>query len=85
MFTKGERRGETNWEFRVNIHILIYIKYVTNKDLLYSTGNYTQYFVTTYNRKEYEKNRYICMYNNHFAVHLKPTPTHCKLTILQLK
>ena len=26
-----------------------------NKDLLYSTGNYTQYFVMTYNGKEYEK------------------------------
>ena len=55
MFTKGERRGERNGEFRVNIHILIYIKYVTNKDLLYSTGNYTQYFVITYNGKESEK------------------------------
>ena len=36
---------------------------ITNKDLLYSTGNYTQYFVITYKGKEYEKNRYICMYN----------------------
>ena len=28
---------------------------ITNKDLLYSTGNYTQYFVITYKGKESEK------------------------------
>ena len=32
----------------------------TNSDLLYSTGNYTQYFVITYKGKESEK-EYICM------------------------
>ena len=31
---------------------LLYIKQITNKDLLYSTGNYTQYLVIIYNRKE---------------------------------
>ena len=28
-------------------YTLLYVKQVTNKDLLYSTGNYTQYFVIT--------------------------------------
>ena len=32
-----------------------YIKQITNKDLLYSTGNYTQYFAIAYKRKESEK------------------------------
>ena len=32
-----------------------YIKYITNKDLLYSTGNSTQYSVITYMGKESEK------------------------------
>ena len=33
---------------------LLYIKFI-NKDLLYSTGNYIQYLVITYNGKESEK------------------------------
>ena len=36
------------------------LKKITNKDLLYSTGNYTQYFVITYKGKESEKNTCIC-------------------------
>ena len=35
---------------------------INNKDLLYSTGNYIQYFVITYNGKESEKYIYIYMY-----------------------
>ena len=31
-----------------------YIKYINNKDPLYSTENYSKYFVITYNRKESE-------------------------------
>ena len=33
-------------------YTLLYIKQIINKDFLYSTGNYTQYFVITYKRKE---------------------------------
>ena len=42
---------------------------ITNRDLLYSTGNYTQYFVITDKEKESEK-EYIYMYVslNHCAV-----------------
>ena len=32
----------------IDICTLLYIKWVTNEDLLYSTGNSTQYSVTTY-------------------------------------
>ena len=31
-----------------------YTKQITNKDLLYSLGNYSQYFVITYKGKESE-------------------------------
>ena len=44
-----------NWEFVISKYTLLYIKYVINKDLLYSTGNYIQYLVVTYNGKEPEK------------------------------
>ena len=46
---------------------------IDNKDLLYSTRNYTQYFVITYNGKESEKNMYnwitvLYIWNQHNAV-----------------
>ena len=40
---------------------LLYIKEINNKDPLYSTGNYTQYFVITYEGKE-SKEKYIYIY-----------------------
>ena len=56
MVTEGKRgRGGINWGFGTDIYTLLYIKLITNKDLLYSTGNYTQYFVITYKRKDSEK------------------------------
>ena len=68
--------------------MLLHIKWITNKDLLYSTGNYTHYLVITYNGKESKKNIYlkknIYMKPNHFAVHLKLTQ-HCKSAVFQLK
>ena len=36
-------------------HTLLYVTQITNKDLLYSTGNSTQHFVITYKGKESEK------------------------------
>lgn len=51
---------------------------------MYSTGNYTQYFVIAYTGKE-SKKVYIERDRdmNHFAVHMKPTQ-YCKPAILQL-
>ena len=53
MDTKGE--GEINWEIGTDIYTLLYIKYITDKDLLYSSGNSTQYSVMTYMRIESKK------------------------------
>ena len=80
-YQKGSGGG-INQEPEINIHTLVYIKQITNKDLLCSTGNYIQYLIITYNGKESEKNTYIKL--NHFAVHQKLTQ-HCKSTILQQK
>ena len=35
--------GGINWEIGIDIHTLLCIKQITNKDLLYSTENSTQY------------------------------------------
>ena len=37
----------THNEFRIDMYTLLYLKWITSKDLLYSTGNSTQYYVTT--------------------------------------
>ena len=31
-------------EFRIDMYTLLYLKCITNKDLMYSTGNSAQYF-----------------------------------------
>ena len=45
-------RGGLNWKIGIDVYILLYIKQITNKDLLYSTGNSTQYSVMAYMGKE---------------------------------
>ena len=96
MVTKKEReRGEIN-KFRINRYKPLYIKEIINKDLLYSIGNYIQYFVMVYNGKSeniifiymyvymgiYE---YIYIYKlYHFALHLTLIQ-YCKSTILKYK
>ena len=42
-------------EFGIDMYTLLYFKWITNKDLLYSTGNSTQYSVMTYMGKESKK------------------------------
>ena len=63
MVAKGERGGKgLDWEFGVSRCKLVYIGWINNKVLLYSTGNYSQYPVINHNGKEYEK-ECICIYN----------------------
>jgi len=44
-----------NLEFVINRYRLLHIKWINNKDLLYSIGNYTEYLVIPYNRNKSEK------------------------------
>ena len=55
-------RGEgIDWEIKIDIYILPYIKQITNKNLLHSTANSTQYSATAYMGKE-SNNEWIYMY-----------------------
>ena len=85
MVAKREREsGGKGWEFGISRGKLLYVGWINNKALLYSTGNYIQHPVTNHIGKEYEKeyiNIYIYMYNSYFAVQKKLT--HFKSTILQ--
>ena len=51
--TYGYQRGKV--EVGININTLLNIKEITNKELLYSTGNSTQYSAMTYTGKESKK------------------------------
>ena len=51
MVTKGETEVGINEQYGINKYKRLYIKQISNKDLLYSTGNYIQYFILIYNGK----------------------------------
>ena len=57
----GGKGGEKDWEFGISRCKLVYLGWINNKVLLYSTGSYIQYPVINHNGKEYEKR--IHMYN----------------------
>ena len=52
---KGEGRGGKDSDFGISSCKLLYVGWINNKVLLYSTENYIQYSVINHNRKEYEK------------------------------
>ena len=46
MVTSGEGWGRgIDTEFGIDMYTLLYLKWITNKDLLYSTGNSAQCYV----------------------------------------
>ena len=59
LWLPGVRRGGINWKIGIDIYALLYIKMITNKDLLCSVGNSTQYSGMTYMGKESKK---ACIY-----------------------
>ena len=61
-YQRGNVWGGINQEFGINIYTLLYIKQIINKDLLYGSGNSTQYSVTTIWAKNLKKNGYMHMY-----------------------
>ena len=51
-----ERMGVgIHWDFGIGMYTLLYLKQITNKDLLYSTENSAQYSAVTQMKKELEK------------------------------
>ena len=47
--------GGLDWEFGIHTYKVLQIEKISNKVLLYSTGNYIKYPVINWNGKEYEK------------------------------
>jgi len=42
----GRVWGGTDLEYGTDTHILLYLKWTTNKDLVYSTKNTAKYYIT---------------------------------------
>ena len=69
-------------EFGIN---MLYLKKITNKILLYSTGNSTQCYVATWMGGKFRGEWiHVYVWLSSFAVHLKLLQ-HCKSAILQNK
>ena len=47
MFKPDRSREGIIRECGIDMYTLLYLKWITNKDLLYNTGNSAQYYVTT--------------------------------------
>ena len=45
---QGSRERGITWKIGINIHTLLYIKYITIRNPFYNTRNSTQYSVMTY-------------------------------------
>ena len=60
MVTRGKEWGKgIVKEFGIDMYMLLYLKWVTNKDLLYSTGTSTQCYVTAWMEGSLGKNGYM--------------------------
>ena len=45
-WVKNERGNQIDWECGMDMYTLLYLKWINNKDLLYSTGNSAQCYAT---------------------------------------
>ena len=62
---------------RMDMYTLLYLKWITNKDLLYSIGNSAQCYVAAWMRGEFgEEWMHVYVWLRPFAVHLKVSQ-HC--------
>ena len=81
----GGKDGGRDREFGMDMYILLYLKWITNKDLLYSTGNSAQCYVAAWVGGEFGGEwMHVYVWLSPFAVHLKLSQ-RCSSAILQYK
>ena len=74
MVAPGEDRGRRGIvrEFGMDMYTQLYLKWITNKDLLHSRGNSVQCYVATWMGGEFGGEwMHVHIWLNPFAVHLK--------------
>ena len=60
----GYQRAKVEGRDGTGTCTLLYVEWMVNRDLMYCTGNTTQYSVITYmGKKNLKKNGYVYMYN----------------------
>ena len=70
-------------EFGINMYTLLYLKWITNKDLLYSTWNSAQHYVAAWMGEGFgEEQIHVYTWQSPFAVHHCWTVTTKAITIL---
>ena len=75
--SRGRMRGKAGREFGMDMNTLVYLKWVTNKDLLCSTGNSAQRYVAAWMGGEFGgESSHVCAWLSPFAVCLKLSQ-HC--------
>ena len=70
----GRLGGGIVREIGMDMYTLLYLRWITNKDLLYSSGNSAQCFVTGYMGGELGREcgyTYVYVWLSPFAIHLK--------------
>lgn len=72
--------GGVDWELGISRYKLLYIEWISNKALLYGTGNQIQYPVINPKGKEYAKNMYTYIglakrFNRVFPQHVMEKPS----------
>ena len=79
-FTDGEsevQRGTQLVNGRINMYTLLYFKWITNKDLLFSKGNSAHCYVAAWMEGEFGGEWiHVYVWLSPFSVHLK-LPQHC--------
>ena len=70
-------REQDSQRFGMHMYTLLYLKWITNKILLYSTGNSAQCYIATWMGTEFgEEWTHVHVWLSPFAVHLKLSQ-HC--------
>ena len=81
--------GALSWEFGISRCKLLYVDWINNKILLYSTGNYIQYPVINYNGKEYiyiyKTESLCCIPETNTALQIKHTSITKKKRLIRKK
>ena len=61
-----------DWKFGMDLYTLLYLKQITKRDLLYSTGNSVQCYLAAWMGEDFEgKWIHVYVWLSPFAVHLK--------------
>ena len=85
VFQKGGGWGGKDWEFSISRGKLLYIGWINNKVLLYSTKNDSQYPVRNHNGKNMKKNIYTHTHTSESLCCIEENNTTLKISYTLIK